>query len=85
MAASAAGELSLLKEQLYAACEDAFNADYDKPMTQEDLMGLEIVPPKDIKKLMDIITALTHDRLLVPVNLHSGLAWKLRAQSEAAK
>ncbi|KAH7034586.1 RNA polymerase Rpc34 [Microdochium trichocladiopsis] len=78
-------ELSLLKTQLYTACEEAFGADYDKPMTQDDLFGLEVVPPKDIKKLMEVITALTHERLLVPVNLHSGLAWKLRAEAEAAK
>lgn len=78
-------ELSLLKTQLYTACEETFGADYDKPMTQDDLFGLEVVPPKDIKKLMEVITALTHDRLLVPVNLHSGLAWKLRAEAEAAK
>ncbi|KAJ1330850.1 DNA-directed RNA polymerase III subunit RPC6 [Microdochium nivale] len=78
-------ELSLLKTQLYTACEETFGADYDKPMTQDDLFGLEVVPPKDIKKLMEVITALTHERLLVPVNLHSGLAWKLRAEAEAAK
>lgn len=78
-------ELSLLKTQLYTACEETFGADYDKPMTQDDLFGLEVVPPKDIKKLMEVITALTNERLLVPVNLHSGLAWKLRAEAEAAK
>ncbi|KAI0020781.1 RNA polymerase Rpc34 subunit [Xylariomycetidae sp. FL0641] len=78
-------QTALLKTQLYAACEDACNLEPDRLFTQEDLMGLEVVPPKDLKKLVQIISQLTAERLFAPVHLHSGVAWRLRPQAEAAK
>jgi DNA-directed RNA polymerase III subunit RPC6 len=80
-----ADELSILKDQLYSACQDAFPGDYDKTLSQDDLMGLDVIPPKDIKKLMDVVSILTKERLFAPVNHHSGLAWRVRTEAEAAK
>lgn len=78
-------ELHILKDQLYDACHDIFAGDYEKPLSQDDLMGLEVIPPKDVKKLMDVISLLTRERLFAPVHLHSGLAWRMRPEAEAAK
>ena len=78
-------ELSILKDQLYDSCHEAFAGDYEKALSQDDLMGLEVIPPKDIKKLMDVISLLTRERLFAPVHLHSGLAWRMRPVAEAAK
>lgn len=80
-----AEELQLLKDQLYDACHDAFAGDYEKPLSQDDLMGLEVIPPKDVKKLMDVISLLTRERLFAPVHLHSGVAWRMRPEAEAVK
>lgn len=80
-----ADELQILKDQLYDACHDAFAGDYEKPLSQDDLMALEVIPPKDVKKLMDVISLLTRERLFAPVHLHSGLAWRMRSEAEAAK
>ncbi|KAI2640993.1 RNA polymerase Rpc34 subunit [Xylaria nigripes] len=76
---------ALLKTQLYAACEEACSGDPDRLFTQEDLTALDVVPPKDIKKLLQLIQILTNERLFAPVTLHSGLAWRLRPEAEAAK
>ncbi|KAI0396434.1 RNA polymerase Rpc34 subunit [Xylariaceae sp. FL0594] len=78
-------QTALLKTQLYAACEDACSGDPDRLFTQEDLTALDVIPPKDIKKLLQIIQILTNERLFAPVHLHSGLAWRLRPEAEAAK
>ena len=78
-------ELSILKDQLYDACHEAFAGDYEKPLSQDDLMKLEVIPPKDVKKLMDVISILTRERLFAPVHLHSGLAWRMRPEEEANK
>ncbi|RYP33457.1 hypothetical protein DL767_004735 [Monosporascus sp. MG133] len=78
-------ELHILKDQLYEACQQAFAGDYERALSQDDLMGLDIIPPKDIKKLMDVVSLLTRERLFAPVNLHSGLAWRMRPETEAAK
>ncbi|KAI1177256.1 RNA polymerase Rpc34 subunit [Nemania sp. FL0916] len=74
-----------LKTQLYAACEEACSGDPDRLFTQEDLTALDVVPPKDIKKLLQLIQHLTNERLFAPVHLVSGLAWRLRPVAEAAK
>ncbi|KAI1812114.1 RNA polymerase Rpc34 subunit [Poronia punctata] len=78
-------QTSLLKMQLYAACEEACSGDPDRLFTQEDLTALDVVPPKDLKKLLQLIQILTNERLFAPVNLQSGLAWRLRPEAEAAK
>ncbi|KAI1163217.1 RNA polymerase Rpc34 subunit [Nemania serpens] len=78
-------QTALLKTQLYAACEEACTGDPDRLFTQEDLTGLDVIPPKDIKKLLQIIQILTNERLFAPVHLHSGLAWRLRPEAEATK
>ncbi|KAI5865677.1 RNA polymerase Rpc34 [Durotheca rogersii] len=78
-------ETSILKDQLYAACEDACGEDPDRLFSQDDLMGLGVVAPKDVKKLLQIIQLLTKERLFSPVHFHSGLAWRIRPEAEAAK
>ncbi|KAJ3565403.1 hypothetical protein NPX13_g7517 [Xylaria arbuscula] len=78
-------ETAALKEQLYAACEEACSSDPDRLFTQEDLTALDVIPPKDIKKLLLLIQILTNERLFAPVHLHSGLAWRLRPKTEADK
>ncbi|KAI0203543.1 RNA polymerase Rpc34 subunit [Astrocystis sublimbata] len=74
-----------LKAKLYAACGDACSSDPDRLFTQEDLTALDVVPPKDIKKLLQLIQSLTNEKLFAPVHLQSGLAWRLRPEAEAAK
>ncbi|KAI1384340.1 RNA polymerase Rpc34 [Hypoxylon trugodes] len=78
-------QTSILKDQLYVACEDACSHDPEKLFSQEDLMGLNVVPPKDVKKLLQIIQLLTKERLFVPVHFHNGLFWRVRSESDAAK
>lgn len=78
-------QTSVLKTQLYAACEEACGDEPDRLFTQEELIGLEVVPPKEVKKLLQIVTILTNERLFAPVHLHSGIAWRLRPEAEAAK
>lgn len=78
-------QMVLLKTQLYAACEEACSDDPDRLFTQEDIMALEVIPPDEIKKLMQVVTILTNERLFAPVHLHSGLAWRLRPEAEATK
>ncbi|TRX95042.1 hypothetical protein FHL15_004127 [Xylaria flabelliformis] len=78
-------QTTLLKGKLYAACEEACSSDPDRLFTQEDLTALDVIPPKDIKKLLQLIQILTNERLFAPVHLHSGLAWRLRPEAEAAK
>ncbi|OTA90707.1 hypothetical protein M434DRAFT_364782 [Hypoxylon sp. CO27-5] len=78
-------ETSILKNQLFAACQDACSDNPDKLFSQEDLMALDVVPPKDVKKLLQIIQILTRERLFAPVHFHSGLAWRVRPEEEAAK
>ncbi|KAI0509108.1 RNA polymerase Rpc34 subunit [Xylaria bambusicola] len=78
-------DTAALKTQLYAACEEACSSDPDRLFTQEDLTALDIIPPKDLKKLLQLIQILTNERLFAPVHLHSGLAWRLRPEAEAAK
>ncbi|KAI1479162.1 hypothetical protein K445DRAFT_53891 [Daldinia sp. EC12] len=78
-------QTSILKNQLYAACEDACRDNPERFFSQEDLMTLDVVPPKDVKKLLQIIQILTRERLFAPVHFHSGLAWRLRPEAEAAK
>ncbi|KAI6082487.1 RNA polymerase Rpc34 [Hypoxylon rubiginosum] len=78
-------ETSILKSQLYEACRDACATEPDKPFSQEDLQRLNVLPPKDIKRLMQLIQLLTKERLLAPVNFQHGLAWRLRSEADAAK
>ncbi|KAI0383653.1 RNA polymerase Rpc34 [Hypomontagnella monticulosa] len=78
-------ETSILKTQLYAACEDACSDTPDRLFSQEDLMSLDVIPPKDVKKLLQIIQILTRERLFAPVHFHSGLAWRIRPEAEAEK
>ncbi|KAI0474148.1 RNA polymerase Rpc34 subunit [Xylariaceae sp. FL0804] len=78
-------QTQLLKTQLYSACEDASAGDPDKLFTQEDLVALDVVPPKELKKLLLVVTLLTNEKLFAPVHLQSGLAWRLRPEAEAAK
>ncbi|KAI1638945.1 DNA-directed RNA polymerase III subunit RPC6 [Biscogniauxia mediterranea] len=78
-------DISALKTQLYSSCEEAANGDPGKLFTQDDLMALDVIPPKDVKKLLKIIQVLTDERLFAPVYMPSGLAWRLRPQAEAAK
>ncbi|KAI2467102.1 RNA polymerase Rpc34 [Annulohypoxylon bovei var. microspora] len=78
-------ETSLLKTQLYTACEDACSGDPNRLFSQEDLMTLDVVPPKDVKKLLQIVQLLTRERLFAPVHFHSGLAWRVRPEAEAVK
>ncbi|KAI5922084.1 DNA-directed RNA polymerase III subunit RPC6 [Camillea tinctor] len=78
-------DTSTLKTQLYSSCEETANGDPGKLFTQEDLMALDVIPPKDVKKLLKIIQVLTDERLFAPVYMPSGLAWRLRPQAEAAK
>ncbi|KAI0170010.1 RNA polymerase Rpc34 [Hypoxylon sp. FL1284] len=76
---------SLIKSHLYDACQDACRSNPDKLFSQEDLMELGVVPPKDVKTLLQIIQLLTSERLLAPVHLHNSLAWRLRSKADAAK
>ncbi|KAI2604516.1 RNA polymerase Rpc34 [Hypoxylon fragiforme] len=76
---------SILKDQLYAACEEACKDNPDRLFSQEDLTALNVVPAKDVKKLLQIVQILTKERLFAPVHFHSGLAWRLRPEAEAAK
>ncbi|KAI1076243.1 RNA polymerase Rpc34 subunit [Whalleya microplaca] len=78
-------ETSLLKTQLYNACEDAASGDPDRLFSQDDLVALEVVPPKDVKRLLQIIQLLTNEHLFAPVHFQSGLAWRVRPEPEAAK
>ena len=78
-------ETSILKTQLYAACVDACSDTPDRLFSQEDLMSLDVIPPKDVKKLLQIIQILTRERLFAPVHFHSGLAWRIRPEAEAEK
>ncbi|KAI4865519.1 RNA polymerase Rpc34 [Hypoxylon rubiginosum] len=78
-------QTSILKSQLYDACQDACSNNPDKLFSQEDLMGLGVLPPKDVKKLLQIIQLLTKERLLAPVHFHNSLAWRLRSEADAAK
>ncbi|KAI1765631.1 RNA polymerase Rpc34 [Hypoxylon sp. FL1150] len=78
-------ETSILKSQLYDACQDACASNPEKLFSQEDLMGLNVLPPKDIKRLLQLIQLLTKERLLAPVHFHNGLAWRLRTEADAAK
>ncbi|KAI1500232.1 DNA-directed RNA polymerase III subunit RPC6 [Biscogniauxia marginata] len=78
-------DTSGLKTLLYSTCEEAANGIPDKLFTQEDLMALDVIPPKDVKKLLKIIQLLTDERLFAPVYMPSGLAWRLRPEAEAAK
>ncbi|KAI1374339.1 RNA polymerase Rpc34 [Hypoxylon crocopeplum] len=78
-------ETSILKTQLYAACEMACGDNPNRLFSQEDLMALDVVPPKDVKKLLQIIQILTRERLLAPVHFQSSLAWRVRPEAEAAK
>jgi DNA-directed RNA polymerase III subunit RPC6 len=80
-----AEQTAILKMQLYAACEEACTGDPDRLFTQEDLLALDVIPPKEIKQLAQIIQILTNERLFAPVQLHSGVAWRLRPEAEAAK
>ncbi|OTB02656.1 hypothetical protein M426DRAFT_74437 [Hypoxylon sp. CI-4A] len=74
---------AILKDQLFAACEESCSDDPNKLFSQEDLMALNVVP--DVKKLVQIIQILTKERLFVPVHFQSGLAWRVRPEAEAAK
>ncbi|KAL7620887.1 34-kDa subunit of RNA polymerase III (C), partial [Parahypoxylon ruwenzoriense] len=78
-------ETLILKDQLHAACEDACSEEPNRLFSQEDLMALNVIPPKDVKKLLQIVQLLTNERLFAPVNFHSGLAWRVRPEAEAAK
>ncbi|XXH06173.1 Hsp90 cochaperone [Hypoxylon texense] len=78
-------QTSILKSQLYDACQDACSNNPEKLFSQEDLTGLGVVPPKDVKKLLQIIQLLTKERLLAPVHFHNSLAWRLRSEADAAK
>ncbi|KAI0000231.1 RNA polymerase Rpc34 [Xylariaceae sp. FL0662B] len=78
-------ETSILKTQLYNACEDAASSDPDRLFSQDDLMALDVVPPKDIKRLLQIVQLLTNEHLFAPVHFQSGLAWRVRPEAEAAK
>ncbi|KAI1259911.1 RNA polymerase Rpc34 subunit [Xylariaceae sp. FL1019] len=75
----------LLKTQLYEACKAAASSHEIKLFTQDDLINLDVVPPKDIKKLTDLIQMLTRERFFAPVAAQSGLAWRLRTEDEVAK
>ncbi|KAI2604637.1 RNA polymerase Rpc34 [Hypoxylon sp. NC1633] len=77
--------ISILKHQLYSACLDICNESPEKLFSQEDLMSLDIVPPKDVKKLLQIVQSLTKERLFAPVHFHSSLQWRVRREDEAAK
>ncbi|ORY57763.1 RNA polymerase Rpc34 [Pseudomassariella vexata] len=84
-------QTSILKDQLYSACEQKLDPDgegekaYDRLFSQDDLFSLDVVPPKDLKTLMKLISMLTNDYLFIPVNTNNGPAWRLRPEIEAAK
>ncbi|KAI1404289.1 RNA polymerase Rpc34 [Hypoxylon fuscum] len=74
-------ETKLLKDALYDACQET----PDKLFSQDDLMALDIVPQSDIKKLLQLVSLLTKERLLFPVNLHNSLAWRAASKADVAK
>ncbi|CAJ2500787.1 Uu.00g036400.m01.CDS01 [Anthostomella pinea] len=76
-------QTSLLKTQLYAACEDALTRDPDRVFTQNELMGLDVV--QDAKMLLQLIIPLQKEKLFAPVQFEGGTAWRLRSEAEAAK
>lgn len=79
----------VLKDQLYYACQAQLPGDddaaYEQVFTQEDLQGLDVVPPKDLKTLMGLVQALTNDMLFIPLSTAHGPVWRLRPEKEAAK
>ncbi|KAH8681887.1 RNA polymerase Rpc34 [Xylariales sp. PMI_506] len=83
-------KISILKDQLYAACQSQLDGDDEKAynskvFTQEDLQNLDVIPPKDLKTLAQVIHELTEEYLFIVVNTQYGAAWRLRQESEALK
>ncbi|KAI0127077.1 RNA polymerase Rpc34 [Xylariales sp. AK1849] len=80
---------AIAKDRLYDACKDKLDGDdekaYLKVFTQEDLQGMDVIPPKDLKTLVTVIGMLTDEFLFIVVNTPYGTAWRLRPDSEAIK
>ncbi|KAI1864104.1 hypothetical protein JX265_007401 [Neoarthrinium moseri] len=85
-----ADKISVLKDLLYDACKEKLDGDDEKAyhqqlFTQEDLLGLGVIPPKDLRTLVQVIRELTEDFLFITVNSTHGTSWRLRPEEEARK
>lgn len=82
-------KISVLKDLLYTACVEKLGGndekDWQRVFTQEDLQNIGVIPPKDLKTLVQVIRDLTDEFLLITIATAHGTAWRIRPESEAIK
>src|SRR5690349_11501140 len=79
-----AAKVDILKNTLYdTVIQHGSNT---RLFTQSDLLDLDIIPHRNLQLLLQVIQALTNDKLLVGVTGgQGGLAWKYRSREDAKK
>jgi DNA-directed RNA polymerase III subunit RPC6 len=78
---SNASKVDVWKMVLYERCKEL-----GEMFTQEDLLRLDVIPNGDLQLLIDVIQALSNDKLLITMRDPSGqVLWKWRDAQEAHK
>ncbi|KAK4174546.1 putative DNA-directed RNA polymerase III subunit [Triangularia setosa] len=77
-------KLGILKDELYETIKE--HGSESRTFSQADLKGLGVIPNNDTMMLLNIIQALTNEKLLVGVQLPGGeIGWRWRSREDAKK
>lgn len=78
------GSVTELASSLYDACVSKFPADHN--LSQQDLLGLDIIPKNDLTLLLQCTQSLVNQNLLRLLQTRNDkLAWKIIPREDAEK
>ncbi|KAK0391915.1 hypothetical protein NLU13_1413 [Sarocladium strictum] len=78
---AAAAKIDVWKKVLYERCKEL-----GEMFSQDDLLRLDVIPNRDLKLLIDVVQALSNDKLFITMRDASGqVLWKWRDAQEAHK
>ncbi|KAK0741597.1 RNA polymerase Rpc34 [Apiosordaria backusii] len=77
-------KLAILKDELYETMKE--HGSEEREFSQADIKGLNVIPNNNTSLLLNVIQALTNEKLLVGVSLPGGeIGWRWRSKEDAKK
>jgi|SRR5687767_13387041 DNA-directed RNA polymerase III subunit RPC6 len=78
---AATAKMDVWKKLLYERCKEL-----GEMFSQDDLLRLDVIPNRDLKLLIEVVQALSNDKLFITMRDASGqVLWKWRDAQEAHK